>query len=79
MLADPVLRIYDAARRPLAENDNWQTGSQLVEDSDTNLQPYNPHEAAYYFEALPPGNHTAILSGAGNSTGVGLDEVYELK
>jgi hypothetical protein len=43
--------------------------------SDDGLAPSDPNEAALY-EILPAGLYTAILSGVGDTTGIGLVETY---
>jgi hypothetical protein len=45
--------------------------------ADRGLAPSEPNESAIY-EVLPSGAYTAILSGVGNTTGVGLVESYDV-
>lgn len=82
-LADPVLRIYDRHGVALAENDNWDDGAglekrQAFADAYAFKLPHGSLDAALV-ETLAPGNYTAHLFGKGNSTGVGLVEVYDLE
>jgi len=42
------------------------------------LRPDNDLESAIYTE-LAPGAYTAIVSGIGNTTGVGIVEVFEIQ
>ena len=41
------------------------------------VPPINPKEAAIVMR-LEPGQHTAVVTGANNGTGIALVEVYEL-
>ena len=75
-LADPMLDLRDGAGNQIATNDNWKD-SQEQPVVDTGLAPANDSESAIV-ATLPPGNYTAIMNGKGDTTGVGLVEVYEL-
>ena len=44
---------------------------------DAGLAPADPNAAALY-EILPAGSYTAVLSGVGATTGVGLVESYNI-
>ncbi|MGH8162749.1 MAG: hypothetical protein ACREP1_00270, partial [Rhodanobacteraceae bacterium] len=77
-LADPVLELHDADGNVIDSNDNWMDDRNMQTISDDKLAPTNDNEAALY-EILPPGHYTAILSGAGGSTGVGLVESYDVE
>jgi hypothetical protein len=78
-LADPRLEIYDSSGRIIAENDNWSSSTVTTSNS----------VGAFPFQALSkdsalvlnlePGNYTAQVSGVGNTTGVALVEVYEVR
>jgi hypothetical protein len=78
-LQDPVLKVFDSTGQ-IATNDNWRT-TQQAEISASGLAPANDKEAAIIINlagATPNTNYTAILSGAGGGSGVGLVEVYDL-
>ena len=81
-LADPVIEVHDAAST-LATNDNWKTrsdgSSQQAEIQATNVAPTNDLESATVL-TLPANNanYTAIVSGKGGTTGIGVVEVYDL-
>jgi WD40 repeat protein len=82
-LGDPTLELHDGSGTTLATNDNWkindQTGqSQQAEIEATTIPPTNDLESALV-AILAPGNYTAIVRGAGDTTGVGLVEVYNLQ
>ena len=74
-LQDPILELHPAGG-PTVVNDNWQD-TQKSEIEATGIAPTDPREAAIV-ATLPPGNHTAILSGKGGAVGGGLVEVYDL-
>jgi hypothetical protein len=85
-LANPTLTLF-AGSTPIASNDDWGTVDPLCA-STGNLcggpadiaaagAPSDPLEAALLI-TLPPGPYTAIVTGVGGSTGVGLVEVYEV-
>jgi acetyl esterase/lipase len=75
-LADPVLYLFDGDGNLIASNDNWRS-TQEETIINTSLPPPDNREAAVV-ASLVPGDYTAIVSGAGGSTGVGLVEVYDL-
>ncbi len=74
-LADPVLELYDASGRLVGRNDNWTSIRPDV--SALGLAPESPNESVIT-AALPAGNYTAVLSGAGGTSGVALLELYDL-
>ena len=76
-LADPTLELKDANGATLISNDDWQQ-TQASEISSTGLAPTNIHESALII-SLPNGSYTGIVRGVGNTTGVGLVEVYNLQ
>ena len=76
-LANPVLEIHDGNGVLENYNDNWQD-CQASEIQATGLQPSDNNESAV-LATLRPGNYTAIVRGANNSTGVGLMEVYKIQ
>ncbi|XOV89504.1 MAG: peptidylprolyl isomerase [Pseudomonadota bacterium] len=74
-LANPELRIFSGATS-IEYNDNWQAHQNNVL-IPVDLKPTDANEAAIY-TVLPPGAYTAIVSGVGNTSGVGLVEVFEI-
>ena len=76
VLADPVLDLFDHTGLVIAHNDNWRS-SQEQEIINTNLAPPDDRESAVV-ATLQPGNYTAVITGANNSTGVTLIEMYDL-
>ena len=76
-LQDPTLELVNSNGVVLRGNNNW-TDTQQTEIEATGLQPGDNRESAL-IETLAPGNYTAIVRGAGNTTGVGLVEVYNVE
>ncbi len=74
-LADPMLEVHDGNGAVIAQNDDWRTEAPVL--SGTGLTPADDRESAILL-ALPPGAYTAVVRGKGNSSGVGLVEVYNL-
>lgn len=76
-LQDPVLEVRDASGTLVAANNNWQdaTGNQRIQSS---LEPTNASEAALQLQ-LKGGSYTAIVYGAGATTGTAVVEVYQLQ
>ena len=77
VLADPVLELHNSDGDLIDSNDNWMDNPNMQTISDKDLAPTDPSEAALY-EILPAGLYTAILSGAGDTTGTGLVEIYDV-
>jgi hypothetical protein len=92
-LADPLLRVYDAAATVIAQNDNWET-PQTVTGAQTPASASDLAAAsastgdfalktgskdAALIVTLAPGAYTAQLSSAATgATGVALIEIYEI-
>ncbi|HYJ04923.1 MAG TPA: hypothetical protein VEX43_07300, partial [Chthoniobacterales bacterium] len=76
VLADPILELRGPNGVLLASNDNWKS-SQQTEIENTGLQPQSEAESAL-LATLPATDHTAIVRGKDNSTGIGVVEVYDL-
>lgn len=72
-LSNPVVELFSGAS-VIANNDNWQTGGCL--SASGAQQPTDANESCLLL-TLNPGAYTAIVSGSGGSTGVGLVEVYQ--
>lgn len=74
-LNNSKLELYSAGNK-IAENDDWQSASNSGTVSSL-LPPVAANESAILI-TLDPGAYTAILSGSGGSTGIGLVEIYEV-
>ena len=80
-LADPVLDLYDSTGALIATNDNWEDNANQQEIIDTGLAPESENEAVILLQVPSDDagvSYTAVLRGAGDTTGVGLLEVYDL-
>jgi len=75
-LRDPYLEVHDSTGAIIASNDNWQDGDKLAILA-SGVAPTEKKESAVVL-TLNPGNYTAIVSGVGGTTGIGLVEVYDL-
>ncbi len=75
-LQDPMLELHEANGALVAMNDNWRE-TQQVKIQATGLAPTNDLESAI-LRTLPPASYTAVMRGKGNTTGIGLVEVYDL-
>ena len=75
-LADPVVTLMDGNGNVVQTNNNWKDTEQAAIKA-TGFAPPNDLEAAI-LAPVPAGNYTAILSGNGGGTGIGLVEVYKL-
>ena len=75
-LQDPTIELHDGNGATIAGNDNWADDPNQG-SIPPSLTPTDPHESALY-RVLAPGNYTAIVRGRGDTTGIGLVEVYNL-
>jgi hypothetical protein len=76
-LANPTLELRNSSGALLAANDNWQDDpAQAAELAAAGLAPTNASESGIAL-TLGPGQYTALLAGQGNTTGVGVVEVYD--
>ncbi len=77
VLADPTLSVADENGNVTGTNDNWMddTNSDVV--LTQGLAPADPNESALY-QVLPIGAYTVILSGVGDTSGIGLVEAYNI-
>jgi hypothetical protein len=76
-MADPTLELRDGNGAVLEANDNWQDSPNRQAIIDTGIPPSNPSESAIV-RTLSTANYTAIVRGAGNTTGIAVVEVYAL-
>jgi hypothetical protein len=92
-LTDPALKLYAVgSNTAIAQNDDWGI-PQPVDTSQAAAAAFDLTAAATATGAFPlavgskdaaivitlmPGQYSAVMSGANNSTGAGLVEVYEI-
>jgi len=76
VLQNPVLKLMSGATE-LRSNDDWQDESNSDDIIATTIPPLNPSEASILVR-LEPGAYTAVVTGANDSTGIALSEVYEI-
>jgi hypothetical protein len=76
-LADPMLTLY-SGQTVIAANDDWQSDAAAAQAiTATGYAPANAKESAV-LKTLNPGAYTAIVSGVGGATGIGIIEVFEV-
>ncbi|HEX8489388.1 MAG TPA: PQQ-dependent sugar dehydrogenase, partial [Chthoniobacterales bacterium] len=78
-LPDPFLELRAGDSTLITSNNNWKenTLAQQQDITSNQLAPSNDSESAIV-ATLQPGTYTAIIRGQGNSSGVGLLEVYDV-
>jgi sugar lactone lactonase YvrE len=76
-LQDPVLRLFNSSGTVIASNDNWKDTQQAAIQA-TGLAPTDDRESAI-LASLPAGAFTAIVTGAGNTTGVARVDVFNVQ
>lgn len=84
VLADPTLEIFNANDAKIAANDDWGANGQASTMAATFESVYafafaspTSKDAAMVLD-LAPGRYTAVVRGAGGSTGIALVELYDL-
>jgi hypothetical protein len=80
LLVDPQLKIFNSAGTVIASNDNWgdvepATIATTAQAVGAFALPAGSRDATLLL-TLAPGAYTAQLTGVGNTTGVGLIELY---
>jgi hypothetical protein len=75
-LGNPLLQLFNGSTQ-IAANDDWQSAPNASTIQSSGFAPLHPLESAIY-TTLNPGAYTAIVSGVGGSTGIGLVEVFEV-
>jgi uncharacterized protein (DUF1800 family) len=74
-LMDPTVALHDVNGTPVF-NDDWRSDQQ-AEIAASSIAPTDDRESAIV-ASLSPGNYTAVVRGAGNTTGLALVEMYDL-
>jgi DNA-binding beta-propeller fold protein YncE len=75
-LADPQLQLF-SGQTQIGYNNNWQEAANAAQITSSGFAPPNPFESAILIN-LAPGLYSAIVTGVGSTTGVGLIEVFEV-
>ncbi len=75
-LANPAVTLYSGGTQ-LASNDDWKTNANVADIMASGIAPNDDLEAALLIQ-LEPGAYTTVVSGSGETTGIGLVEVYEV-
>jgi alpha-tubulin suppressor-like RCC1 family protein len=76
-LADPVLQLVPGDGSAVLTNDDWGSAANAAALVTSGFAPTEPKEAAILV-TLNPGAYTAIVSGANNTTGIAIVELYEV-
>jgi hypothetical protein len=76
VLENPVLQLMSGATQ-LRSNDDWQSESNSDDIIATAIQPSSTKEASILVR-LEPGAYTAVVTGANNSTGIAMIEIFEI-
>jgi hypothetical protein len=78
-MADPTLELRDSNGALIDSNDNWKDSPNKQAIIDSTIPPTNDFESAIV-ATLPANNasYTAIVRGAGGTTGIAVVEVYAL-
>jgi hypothetical protein len=91
-VSDPVLKIYDAKSVMIAQNDNWGTPQPLnatqTLGSGADISAASTAVGAFALSAnsadaallitLNPGQYSAVVTGANNTGGAAMVEIYEV-
>jgi hypothetical protein len=76
-MLDPTLTLHDSSGSVIGFNDDWGQSANSQEIVNTGIPPSSPSEPAIVM-SLTPGSYTAALSGANQTTGIAVVEVYDL-
>ncbi len=77
-MANPTLTLVNQSTAAIiGTNDNWGDAVNASAITATGKAPTNAFESAILVN-LNPGAYTAVVSGVGNTTGVGIVEVFEI-
>jgi len=83
-LADPIMEVFDQQNRLIASNDNWsddstQAAALTAAAVKVGAFAWTPgSKDAALLITLSPGNHTIVVRGVGNTTGIALIEAYDV-
>jgi hypothetical protein len=77
-LGDPTLELHDSNGAVLQTNDNWVDSPDKQAILDSTIAPRNDLESAIV-ATLVPATYTAVVRGAGDTSGIAVVEVYALE
>lgn len=77
-LQDPTVELINQNGEVIVSNDDFGSSPQRADIESRGLAPEDGREAAV-FQAVNPGNYTAIVRGKGEATGTALVEVYDVQ
>jgi cyclophilin family peptidyl-prolyl cis-trans isomerase len=81
VLADPQLKLFNAQQNVIASNDDWGGSLELMVAAE-NVGAFRlaagTSKDAVLLLTLPPGSYSAQISGANNTGGTAIVEVYEV-
>ncbi|TVR52161.1 MAG: CAP domain-containing protein [Puniceicoccaceae bacterium] len=77
LLGQPELRLMNAQGQMMEMNVGWQTHPRAAEIEASPFTPADEEDSAI-LATLPPGVYTAIVAGVGQTTGIGIVEVFIL-
>ncbi len=76
VLANPTLTLVRSSDGAvIATNDDWQSAPNAADIQASGMQPGDARESAILI-TLDPGGYTAIVSGVGGTSGIGIVEVF---
>ena len=76
-MLDPILELHDASGAPIGFNDDWRENANSAAIAESGVAPADANESAILM-SLAPGSYTAVVSGANQTTGTAVVEVYDL-
>jgi hypothetical protein len=76
LLQDPVIELHSSNGSLIMRNDNWKESPQRSQIEGSVFQPTDDREAVI-LATLQPGLYSAVMSGSGDTTGIGLLEIYD--
>jgi hypothetical protein len=75
-LANPLLQLF-SGQTQIAFNDDWGSAENSAQISSSGFAPPDSRESAILI-TLQPGAYTAIVTGVGGTTGIGIVEVFSV-
>lgn len=76
VLNDPLIELHGPNGSLITDNDNWKDSPQRSQIEGTIFEPTDDREAVI-LATLPPAAYTVIIKGVGDTSGIGLIEVYD--